>query len=96
MQREHDEQTDFIDAGDYAPTAPRRLIVRRAVEDLPEPAEPYEVDLEDVIEPRRLRWWHVAGALFLIAVLLLESLAPVIQGIADLMRPITYIFGEPL
>ena len=43
-----------------------------------------------------MRWWHIAGALFLIGILLLETLAPVIQGILDIIRFVPSSLGEPL
>ena len=53
---EQDEGTPIIDM-------PRRRIVRRSVYDLPPPSDPDYAPPEDEVEPRRLRWWQVAGAL---------------------------------
>ena len=75
---------------------PRRLIVRRSVYDLPPPSEPDYAPPEDEIEPRRLRWWHVAGALFLVGILLLDVLAPVIQGVLEMIRFVPAGVGQSL
>jgi hypothetical protein len=82
--------------GESIAETPRRRIVRRSVYDLPPPSDPDYAPDEDVIEPRRLRWWHVAGALFLIGILLLDVLAPVIQGVLELIQWVPSGIGEPL
>ena len=61
------------------PTDARPRIVLRRVEDMMP-----EILPEDAIQPRKVRWWHVAGALLLVGVLLLETLIPVIEGLLQI------------
>jgi|SRR5690606_9569583 len=75
---------------------PRRQIVRRSVYDLPPPSDPDYAPDEAVIEPRRLRWWQVAGALILVGIMLLDVLLPVIQGVLELIRWVPSGVGQPL
>lgn len=77
-------------------TPRRRIIMRRSVYDLPPPSDPDSMPPEDEIEPRRLRWWHVAGALFLVGIMLLDVLAPVIQGVLEMIRFVPSGVGQPL
>ena len=72
---------------------PRRRIVRRYADEQPEPLDPYD---EDTVSTRRLRWWHIAGSLLLIAVLLIDVLVPVVQGLLQILRFIPSTLGEPL
>lgn len=72
---------------------PRRRIVRRYADEQPEPIDPYD---EDAVSTRRLRWWHIAGSLLLIAVLLIDVLVPVVQGLLQILRFIPSNLGEPL
>lgn len=72
---------------------PRRRIVRRYLDDQPDPIDPYD---EDTVSTRRLRWWHIAGSLLLIAVLLIDVLVPVVQGLLQILRFIPSNLGEPL
>lgn len=75
---------------------PRRRIVRRSVSDLPPPSDPHYAPDEDAIEPRRLRWWQVAGALILVGVMLLDMLVPVIQGVLDIIQWVPAGIGDLL
>ena len=75
---------------------PRRRIVRRSVYDLPPPSDPNYAPPEDEIQPRKLRWWQVAGALLLVGIMLLDVLAPVIQGVLELIRWVPSGVGQPL
>lgn len=91
---EDDALNDEQDEGVSMP--PRRRIVRRSVYDLPPPSDPDYAPPEDEIEPRRLRWWQVAGALLLVGVLLLDVLAPVIQGVLEIIQWVPSGIGESL
>ena len=75
---------------------PRRRIVRRSVYDLPPPSDPDYAPPEDEVAPRRLRWWQVAGALILVGIMLLDVLAPVIQGVLELIQFVPSGVGQPL
>lgn len=94
---DHDESLENErDEGEGVVLPPRRQIVRRSVYDLPPPSDPDYAPDEDVIEPRRLRWWQVAGALILVGVMLLDVLVPVIQGVMELIRWVPSGVGESL
>ena len=93
---EDDTLADEQEADPFVAGAPRRRIVRRSVYDLPPPSDPDYAPPEDEIEPRRLRWWQVAGALLLVGVLLLDVLAPVIQGVLEIIQWVPAGIGESL
>lgn len=93
---EDDALGDERDDGEAMIETPRRQIVRRSVYDLPPPSDPDYAPDEEVIEPRRLRWWQVAGALILVGIMLLDVLVPVIQGVLELIRWVPSGIGEPL
>jgi hypothetical protein len=93
---ENDAPGNERETGAAIDNMPRRLVVRRSVYDLPPPSDPDYAPPEDEIEPRRLRWWHVAGALFLVGILLLDVLAPVIQGVLEMIRFVPAGVGQPL
>lgn len=87
---------DERDADDTIIVMPRRRIIRRSVYDLPPPSDPDYAPDEDVIEPRRLRWWQVAGALILVGIMLFDVIAPVIQGVLELIQWVPAGVGESL
>jgi|SRR5687768_6961268 hypothetical protein len=99
MQPIYDEDdifSDVKDEDDGMIETPRRQIVRRSVYDLPPPSDPDYAPDDDEIEPRRLRWWQVAGALILVGIMLLDVLVPVIQGVLELIRWVPSGVGQPL
>ena len=70
---------------------PRPRIVLRRISDM----EP-EVLAEDAIQPRKVRWWQVVGALLLVGVLLLETLLPVIEGLLQIINFVPAGGGQAL
>lgn len=95
MDRADDPEPEFTEnpGTDNPQGLTRRRIVRRYLDEQPDPIDPYD---EDAIAPRRLRWWHIAGSLLLIAVLLIDVLVPVVQGLLQILRFIPSTLGEPL